>query len=374
MNRNNPIFVTQPFLPPLAEYNEYLKKIWENKWLTNNGVYHQELEKAICKFLGVKYISLFSNGTLALMTALQTLEIKGEVITTPFSFVATTHALWWNNITPVFADIDEDSFNLDPIKIESAITSRTEAILPVHVYGNPCNVEKISEIAVKHNLKVIYDAAHAFGVNYNGKSVANLGDLSVLSFHATKVFNTFEGGAIVCHDKATKQKIDYLKNFGFADEVSVVMPGINGKMNEVQAAMGLLQLKYFEANKVKRFQLDSIYRNELCKISGIGIMAINHAIEYNYGYFPVTIDRNVLGITRDDLYEKLKERGIYTRRYFYPLISSFQTYNKLSSANNKNLKTANKVAEQILCLPIYSDLSLEDVGFIITEIKNIIGE
>lgn len=358
---DKPIYVTQPFLPPLEEFQEYLKDIWESKQLTNGGKYHQLLEKALCDYLGVKYISLFSNGTLALVTALQVLRISGEVITTPFSFVATTHSLWWNNIQPVFVDIEPETFTLDPEKIEAAITPKTTAILPVHVYGNPCKLEEIQHIADTYGLKLIYDAAHTFGVKIGGTSIANFGDLSVLSFHATKVFNTFEGGAIVCHDEKTKKRIDYLKNFGFAGETTVIEPGINAKMNEFQAALGLLQLKYIDKAIEKRRQLVIAYRNNLKNISGITVLDDINNVHHNYAYFPILIDKEKYGKSRDDVYEGLKKHNIYTRRYFYPLISQFPTYRGLESARQGLMPVAEKVAEDVLCLPIYPDLEMDDI-------------
>lgn len=369
MKQKNSIYVTQPFLPPLKEFTPYLEDIWERKWLTNNGYYHQELEKALCDYLGVKYLSLFSNGTLALITALQALRISGEVITTPFSFVATTHALWWNGINPVFVDIEPDFYNLDPKKIESAITPKTTAILAVHVYGNPCYVEEIQSIADKYGLKVIYDACHTFGVKLEGSGLANFGDLSVLSFHATKVFNTFEGGAIICHDEKMKKRIDFLKNFGFADEVTVVAPGINAKMNEIQAAFGLLQLKYIKQILDSRSRVAGLYNSRLQTIEGINLPQFRTDVEYNYSYYPILVDRQKYGHSRDDLYEYLKSEGIFTRRYFYPLISSFSTYQSLPSANLSNIPVASKVSEMVLCLPIYPDLSDSDVDQIISAIE-----
>jgi len=362
---NKKIFVTQPFLPPLDEFNAYLEKIWESKWLTNNGQFHQELENKLCEHLGVKYISLFSNGTLALITALQTLRITGEVITTPFSFVATTHALSWNGIKPVFVDIEPEYCNLNPDKIEAAITPQTTAILPVHVYGNPCNVDKIQIIADNYGLKVIYDAAHAFDVKYKGNSILNFGDLSVLSFHATKVFNTFEGGAIVCHDEKTKRRIDFLKNFGFADETTVVGIGMNAKMNEVQAAFGLLNLKYINLALQKRKEITELYKDNLSSIIGVKTLNIREFTEYNYAYFPIFIDAKQYGCTRDEMYEKLRENGIYARKYFYPLISQFQAYSGLSSAKKENLPIAEEIANQVLCLPIFPDLKNETIKRIV---------
>jgi len=356
-----PIYVTQPFLPPLEEFHEYLKKIWDSKWLTNNGKFHQEFERSLSEYLGVKYVSLFANGTLALITAIQTLKLSGEVITTPFSFVATTHALWWNNIKPVFVDIDPVTLTIDPEKIESAITPKTTGILAVHVYGNPCYVEKIKEISNIYGLKVIYDAAHAFGVKYKGTSILNFGDLSILSFHATKVFTTFEGGAIICHDEETKKRIDYLKNFGFENEVIVVAPGINAKMNEFQSALGLLQLKYVDKNIEKRKQIVELYRKLLNNVKGISFLNDLPNVKHNYSYFPIFIDEKLFGKSRDQVYEKLKEHNIYARRYFYPLISQFSTYCGLESAQPGKLPIAEKITNQVLCLPIYPDLSDNDV-------------
>lgn len=362
MKKNNkPIYVTQPALPDLAEFIPYLEKIWESKWLTNNGPFHKEFEKKLANFLGVKYISLFVNGTLALITALQELRITGEVITTPYSFVATTHALWWNGIKPVFADIEPEHCNLDPEKIESAITPKTTAIVPVHVYGNPCNVDKIQEIANAYGLKVIYDAAHAFGVKVGGESILNFGDLSILSFHATKPFNTIEGGAIVCHDEQTKKRIDYLKNFGFAGETDVIAPGINAKMNELQAAYGLLQLKTFDEQIAKRKIIADTYRELLKNVKGISFLKDIEGVKHNYAYFPIFVDEKKYGMSRDKLYKKLKEHNTYGRRYFYPLISQFSPYKGLDSAKPENLPVAEKIAEQVICLPIYPDLDIENV-------------
>lgn len=366
------INVTQPFLPPLDEFNTYLKEIWQSKCLTNNGAFHQALEKALCEYLGVKYISLFSNGTLALITALQTLRITGEVITTPFSFVATSHSLHWNCIQPVFCDIEPTFFNLDPEKIEAAITPKTTAIMPVHVYGNPCNVYEIQSIADKYGLKVIYDACHAFGVKLTGSSVLNFGDLSALSFHATKVYNTFEGGAIVCHDEKTKRRIDFLKNFGFADEVTVIATGINAKLNEIQSAFGLLQLKYIKQVLERRQRIAFRYREHLTSLDGLSILQDIPGVYHNYAYFPVLVNQKVTGISRDKLYEELKKVNIYTRRYFYPLISQFPAYRGLFSASPKNLPIAEKITQQVLCLPIYPDLTVESVDYIIESIKKII--
>jgi dTDP-4-amino-4,6-dideoxygalactose transaminase len=366
------ITVTQPSLPPLEEFIPYLEKIWENKWLTNNGPFHQQLEKELADFLGVKYLSLFANGTLALVTALQALRITGEVITTPYSFVATAHSLWWNNIKPVFVDIEPNYCNIDPDKIEAAITPQTTAIMPVHVYGNPCKLEQIKDIADTYGLKVIYDAAHAFGVKMNGESILNFGDLSVLSFHATKVYNTFEGGAIVCHDEKTKKRIDYLKNFGFADEITVVAPGINSKMNEVQAAFGLLQLKYVDEDIKRRKLITENYREGLKKVNGISFIEEIEHVEQNYSYFPIFVNKDKYGMTRDELYNKLKENGVFGRRYFYPLISNFPTYRSLKSASKENLYIANNIADRVICLPIYSRLDLPQVMRVLKIIKDVI--
>lgn len=365
-----PITVTQPSLPPLEEFVPYLQQIWSNKWLTNNGPLHQQLESELADYLGVKYLSLFSNGTLALISALQALNITGEVITTPFSFVATTHSLWWNKIKPVFIDIEPKFLNLDPAKIEAAITDKTTAIMPVHVYGNPCQVDEIQKIADKYRLKVIYDAAHAFGVKINGESILNFGDLSVLSFHATKVYSTIEGGAIVCHSEEMKHHIDNLKNFGFRGETVVEEPGINAKLNELQAAYGILQLKYVDSFIAKRKQISELYRILLKNIAGICFLSENENVTYGYSYFPIIIDKVVYGISRDALYEKLKENNIFARRYFYPLISSFEPYRELSSSNIENLKVANGISDNILCLPIYVELNNDDIIFISNLIRN----
>lgn len=356
---NNKIYVTQPSMPPLEEFIPYLEDIWKSKCLTNDGPFHQQLERELAKFLGVKYISLFANGTLAIMNALQVLRITGEVITTPYSFVATTHSLWWNKIKPVFADIESVYCNLCPEKIEAAITPQTTAILAVHVYGNPCEVDKIQKIADTYGLKLIYDAAHAFGVKQKGQSVLNWGDLSVLSFHATKVFNTFEGGAIICHDEKTKKRIDYLKNFGFAGEITVIAPGINAKMNEVQAAFGLLQLKYFAKNTQIRREKVETYKKLLKNIQGLTFLEHAENVDYNYAYFPIFINEKKYGKSRDELYDLLKSNNIYGRRYFYPLISEFSTYKSLPSAKRENLSTANRIANEVICLPIYAELSTQ---------------
>jgi dTDP-4-amino-4,6-dideoxygalactose transaminase len=351
-----PVYVTRPALPPLEEFVEYLRKIWDTRILTNNGPFHQQFEKELAGYLGVKHLSVFANGTMALVTALQALRITGEVITTPFSFVATTHSLWWNNIKPVFVDIEPEYFNLDPEKIEAAITPQTTAIMPVHVYGNPCRVDEIQKIADTYGLKVIYDAAHAFGVTVNGNSILNYGDLSVLSFHATKTFNTIEGGAIICHDEKTKKRIDFLKNFGFADEVTVVEPGINAKMNEMQAAYGLLQLKYIDEYITARKSVTELYRENLWDMRGIRVMNDIPGVRHSYTYFPILIDEREFYNTRDEVYDRFKKHNIFSRRYFFPLISQFPTYRGLPSAAKGNLPVAENVSSQVLCLPIYPDL------------------
>ena len=361
MEPKDQITVTQPSLPDLNEFIPYLEKIWESRWLTNNGQFHQQLERELAAFLGVPFISLFANGTLALVTALQALRITGEVITTPYSFVATSHSLLWNSIKPVFVDIEPEYGNLDPEKIESAITPKTTGILPVHVYGNPCKVDRIKGIADSYGLKVIYDAAHCFGVIHKGQGICNFGDLSILSFHATKVFNTMEGGAIVCHDENTKKHIDYLKNFGFDGETTIMAPGINSKMNEMQAALGLVQLKHHDENVRKRKVVADIYRKELAGVRGIKYLAEPEETYSNYAYFPIYINENEYGNSRDELYERLKQNNIYGRRYFYPLISDFSMYKGLDSARKENLPVANKMASMVICLPIYPDLALTDI-------------
>lgn len=358
---NKVITVTSPLLPSLDEFYPYLQDIWQRKWLTNNGYYHQELEKALCDYLQVPYVCLFTNGTLPLMCALQALRITGEVITTPYSFVATTHALWWNGIKPVFVDIDPETCNIDPYKIEAAITPKTTAIMPVHVYGKPCDTEKIQEIADKYGLKVIYDAAHAFGVKVNGESVLKAGDVSTLSFHATKVFNTVEGGALVCHDEKMKKRIDYLKNFGFAGETTIVAPGINGKMDEIRSAFGLLNLKQVDQAIESRCRTANIYRNALRGIKGIRFMEDMPGVHHNYSYFPIFIDAKEFGMTRDELYNKMKRSNILGRRYFYPLISEFSTYRGLDSAKSENLPMAHQIADSVICLPMYHTLSENDI-------------
>ena len=365
MNLQEKILVTSPLLPELNDFIPYLEEIWRNKWLTNNGPYHQELEKALCEYLDVKHLSLFSNGTLALISAIQALRISGEVITTPFSFVATTHSLWWNNIKPVFVDIESDTYTIDPKRIEASITPATTAIMPVHVYGNPCNVKEIERIADIYGLRVIYDAAHVFGVKQHGKSILNFGDLSVLSFHATKVYSTIEGGAIICHNEKMKQRIDFLKNFGFADETTVVAPGINAKLNEVQAAFGLLSLQIVDEAIGKRKKVAEIYRKGLADVPGIIFLRDLPDTQHNYAYFPILVNEREYGMSRDALYETMKQENIYGRRYFYPLISEFPTYRGLPSAQPENLPVATIVASQVICLPMHHELTEEQVNEII---------
>ena len=364
INKGN-ITVTSPLLPNLDEFNELLKDIWNSKWITNNGHYHKLLEDALREYLKVPYLSLFTNGTLPLITALQALRITGEVITTPYSFVATTHSLWWNGIKPVFVDIEEKSCGIDPDKIEAAITPKTTAIMPVHCYGYPCDTARIQEIADKYGLKVIYDAAHAFGVEINGKSILDEGDMSTLSFHATKVYNTVEGGALICHDAETKKRIDYLKNFGFAGETEVIAPGINSKMDELRSAYGLLNLKQVDIAILSRKRVAEQYRAALRNVEGISFFDDVEVVKNNYSYFPIFVDAEKYGMTRDELYFKMQKYGIYGRRYFYPLISTFSTYRGLESASPENLPVATKIASQIICLPIHHDLDSTDVNRII---------
>ena len=359
------ITVTSPLLPSLDDFVPLLEDIWKRKWITNNGHYHQLLEKALAEYLKVPYISVFTNGTLPLITALQAMRITGEVITTPYSFVATTHSLWWNGIKPVFVDIDPKTCNLDPNRIEAAITPRTTAIMPVHVYGKPCDTEAIQEIADKYGLKIIYDAAHAFGVEVNGKSILEAGDMSTLSFHATKVYNTIEGGALVVHDEKTKKRIDNLKNFGITDEITVVAPGINGKMDEMRSAYGLLNLKQVDEAIEKRHQVAIKYREALRGIPGISFWDDMPGVRHNYSYFPIFIDKNKYGQSRDEMYFKMKEQGVLSRRYFYPLISNFPTYRGLPTANKENLPMGNKMAEEVLCLPMHPELTHGDIDRIL---------
>lgn len=355
------ITVTSPLLPNLDDFNELLKEVWASKWITNMGQFHRQLEQALCEYLKVPYISLFTNGTLPLLTALQALRISGEVITTPYSFVATTHSIWWNGCRPVFVDIEENTCGIDPEKIEAAITPKTTAIMPVHCYGTPVSMDAIQAIADKYGLKVIYDAAHAFGVEIHGQSILNQGDMSTLSFHATKVYNTLEGGALVLHDEQTKKRIDYLKNFGFAGETEVVAPGINSKVDEVRAAYGLLNLKQVDAAIERRHQVAVKYRNKLRNVPGIRFFDDIPGVRHNYSYFPIFINAEEYGETRDALYFRMREHGVLGRRYFYPLISTFSTYRGLQSAAPENLPVANKIAKEVICLPMHHELSDEDI-------------
>jgi len=372
MPDNKQITVTSPLLPNLTEFNELLQDIWNRKWITNNGHYHQLLEQELANYLGVEYLSLFTNGTLPLITALQALHIQGEVITTPYSFVATTHSIWWNGLTPVFVDVDPVTGNIDPDKIEAAITPHTTAIMPVHVYGQPCDVERIDAIAKKYNLKVIYDAAHAFGVkiarhpeqsegSHTVTSILNFGDMSTLSFHATKVYNTIEGGALICHSKEMKDHIDNLKNFGFRGETTVVAPGINSKMDEMRAAYGLLNLKQVDAAIEARHKVAVAYREALKDVKGIRCLQDADGVHNNYSYFPIFVDENEYGMSRDALYEKMKASNVMGRRYFYPLISAFSPYNKYASASSENLPVATKLADSVICLPMHHALTEDDV-------------
>lgn len=372
------ISVTSPLLPNIDEFNDILKDIWNKKWITNIGEYHEQLEKALAEYLHVPYVSLFTNGTLPLITALQALRITGEVITTPYSFVATTHSIWWNGCKPVFVDIDPTTGNIDPNKIEAAITPLTTCIMPVHVYGRPCDTKCIQDIADKYGLKIIYDAAHAFGVEipaekyglkaYDDKGLAgimNAGDMSTLSFHATKVFNTIEGGALVMHDKRMKKRIDNLKNFGITDEVTVVAPGINGKMDEMRSAYGLLNLKQVDKAIEQRREVAKKYCEALKNLKGVTLFEDMFGVRHNYSYFPIFIDTEKYGMTRDDLYNKMRAQGVFSRRYFFPLISNFRTYCGLPTANKENLPNANKLANEVICLPLHHDLSNGDINRVI---------
>ena len=363
---NNQITVTSPLLPNLDEFNKMLKEIWASRWITNNGQFHKQLEKELCEYLKVPYISLFTNGTLPLLTALQALRITGEVITTPYSFVATTHSIWWNGCRPVFVDIEEETCGIDPNKIEAAITPKTTAIMPVSCYGKPCKMDEIQAIADKYGLKVIHDAAHAFGVEVNGESWVGKGDLVSLSFHATKVYNTLEGGAMVMHDEATKKRVDFLKNFGFAGETEVVAPGINSKMDEVRAAYGLLNLKQVDDAIEKRHQVAVKYRNALRNIPGIRFFDDMPGVRHNYSYFPIFINAEEYGRTRNELYFKMKAEGVLGRRYFYPLISNFSTYRSLPSATPENLPVATKVANEVICLPMHHMLDDKNISKVLS--------
>ena len=355
------ITVTSPLLPDLEEFHDLLKEIWASKWITNNGSFHQQLEKELAAYLKVPYLSLFTNGTLPLITALQALHVKGEVITTPYSFVATTHSIWWNGLKPVFADIDPGTCNLDPEKIESAITRNTTAIMPVHCYGKPCDIKGIQEVEDKYGLKVIYDAAHAFGLEVDGESILNAGDMSTLSFHATKVYNTVEGGALVMHDEKMKRRVDYLKNFGFKNEEEVVAPGINSKMDEIRSAYGILALRKVDEAIQARRAVAVQYRQGLKDIPGISFFEDMPGVKHNYSYFPIFVDAQAYGMTRDELYLRLKDNNVIGRRYFYPLISTFGTYRGLPSADPKNLPVATRMADSVICLPMHHELSVEDV-------------
>lgn len=358
---NKQITVTSPLLPNLEEFNLMLKEIWNSKWITNNGQFHQQLEQNLAEYLGVPYVSLFTNGTLPLLTALQALRVTGEVITTPYSFVATTHCIWWSGCKPVFVDIDPATGNIDPDKIEAAITPKTTAIMPVHVYGKPCDTQRIQEIADKYGLRVIYDAAHAFGVKVDGESILNAGDMSTLSFHATKVYNTLEGGAMIMQDKEMKKRVDYLKNFGFANEIEVIAPGINSKVDEVRAAYGILNLRQVDAAIEARHQVAIKYREALRPVDGISFMEDMPGVRHNYSYFPIFVDAEKYGMTRDELYFKMKEQNVLSRRYFYPLISEFSTYRGLPSATKENLPNAHKMADSVICLPMHHALGEDDI-------------
>jgi len=363
------IYVTSPQLPPLEEYISYLRDIWDRKWLTNNGHYHNELEKALCEYLGVEHLSLFTNGTLTLITALQAMRVTGEVITTPYSFVASAHSIWWNGLKPVFVDIDEKTCNMNPTLIEQAITPQTTAIMPVHVYGNPCDIQGIQEVADRYGLVVIYDSAHAFGVKINDKSILNFGDMSSLSFHATKTYNTVEGGALVVKDSKTKNRIDFLKNFGFADETTVVAPGINSKMDELRAAYGLLNLKQMDNAIAMRKKITEAYRERLRNTKGISFFEDMPGVTHNYSYFPIFINEKEYGMNRDCLYEKLKQNDIFGRRYFYPLISDFPVYKGLPSSAPEHLPVARKMANEVICLPIYPELEIQEVERIVSVLE-----
>lgn len=371
MADNSKITVTSPLLPPLEEFIPYLQDIWDRQWITNNGEYHKRLEKELAEYLGVEYLSLFTNGTLPLITAFQALDIReGEVITTPYSFVATSHAIWWNGMTPVFVDVDPATGDLDPAKIEAAITDKTRAIMPVHVYGNPCDTEAIKTIADRHGLKVIYDAAHAFRVKVDGRSILNAGDISTLSFHATKTYNTVEGGALICHSAEMKKKIDFLKNFGFAGETEVMAPGINSKMDEIRSAYGLLNLRHVDAAIEHRRHVAQRYREALKDVEGVMMFAQQPNVEYNYSYFPIFIDAAKYGVTRDELYFRMRDKNVLGRRYFYPLISTFAPYRDLPSASADNLPVATRMADEVICLPMHHRLSEADVDRIINLVVN----
>jgi dTDP-4-amino-4,6-dideoxygalactose transaminase len=351
----DPIYVTKPFLPPFEEFAAEAARIWETNVLTNNGPLHQELEQKLAEYLGVPYVVLFNNGTIALQTAMQCLRLAGEVITTPYSFVATAHSIMWNGLSPVFVDINESDCNIDTELIERAITPQTSAIVAVHTYGFPCNTLKIQELADAYNLKVVYDAAHAFGISNNDKSILEEGDLSVLSLHATKVFNTFEGGAVICKDESTKRRLNYLKNFGFIDEVRIAAVGTNGKMSEINAAMGLVQLRYVDGLINARAAITASY-DELLSSVDCGLFNSVRATIHNYSYYPILVPGDQS--RRDGLYEYLKTKGIFSRRYFYPLLSDLPIYRQMVT---QDISVASSIAKRILCLPIYPTMSPEDV-------------
>lgn len=364
------ITVTKPSLPPLKEFTSYLEEIWDKQWITNCGDFHKYFEEALAEYLGVKYVSLFCNGTIALLVGIKALRLKGEIITTPFTFVASAHAIKWSGCTPIFSDIESDTFNLNPRKIESLVTDNTAGILPVHIYGNPCNVNLFKEIADKHHLKLFYDAAHSFGVKKNGDSILVHGDLSMLSFHATKTFNTIEGGALVTNDLGMKKRIDYLKNFAFENEETVVGLGINGKMNELQAAYGLLQLKYIDEQIDKCRELAHFYRNNLSEIPGIIFLNYASDVTQNYSYFPILVNEELFACNRDQLYTHLKKHNIATRKYFYPIVSEFDEYKNLPTTDNRKLPIAKRLSSQVLCLPLYSQLSLKEVSLVVSLIRD----
>ena len=364
------INVTQPPLPELDELDPYLQAIWSSKQLTNSGQFHNQLEDYLAKFLDVPFVSLFNNGTLALATAIQALDLRGEIITTPYTFAATPNSIWWNKLTPVFVDIEPNYCNIDFSKIEDSINEHTSAIMPVHVYGNPCSVNKIKKVAEKYDLRVIYDAAHAFGVKYKGNSLLNFGDLSVLSFHATKVFSTIEGGAIVSHDKGMKNRIDNLRNFGLESEENLVGPGLNSKLNEIQSVFGLVQLKHVDSYISKRQEIGNLYDKHLSQVPGIKVQSLPKDTVVNRSYYPIFIDRVKFGKTRDELYFNLQKNNVFCRRYFYPLVTDFSPYKDLKSSNKETLPVAYEMVERILCLPIYPDLAMSDVHKIISIIKD----
>jgi len=354
-----PIYVTRPLLPSIKDYKKRIEDIWESQWITNNGQQHQELENKLQDYLKVDNLSLINNGTIALQIALKSLDLKGEVITTPFTFAATPHSISWNCLKPVFCDIDPETLNIDPDKIEDLITDKTSAILAVHVFGTPCDVDKIQKIADKYGLKVIYDGAHAFGTEINGTAIGNFGDITMYSFHATKLFNTIEGGALACNDKKLKEKIDLFKNFGIKNENEVVTIGTNGKMNEFQAAMGLEVLKEVDDERKKREEIKQVYYNKLKDIEGINFIHDINNVKNSYQYLVIRINKDKFGFSRDELYEKLKEYNVYTRKYFYPLCSNYDCYNGFNSATKENLPVANKVVNETLSLPFYGDLGKE---------------